>query len=123
MPIVDWGETKMQVTITRAKQDLDDLVKRAASGERIIIQQSGQAAAVLISADELERLEQPKHNTIEAARSLGQDEDLLQRIQDGELHPAMAAFGLWKDDNAFDDLEEQIYTNRKNQDGRATVAW
>jgi prevent-host-death family protein len=113
----------MQVTINRAKQDLDDLVRRAASGERIIIQQAGYPAAVLISAAELQRLEQPKISTIEAARSLGQDEDLLQRIQDGKLHPAMAAFGLWKDDRDFDDLEEQIYANRKNQDGRATVAW
>lgn len=113
----------MQVTIARAKEEIEELVRRAASGERIIIQQAGHAVAVLISADELQRLEQPKTSTIEAARSLGQNEDLLQRIQDGKLHPAMAAFGLWKDDRDFDDLEEQIYANRKNQDGRATVAW
>jgi len=31
------------------------------------------------------------------AEALGQDPEILDRIEQGTLHPAMAAFGLWRD--------------------------
>jgi hypothetical protein len=59
--------------------------------------------AVLVGLSEFKRLERMAQAAFHTARVLGQDEVMLQRIQRGELHPAMAAFGLWRD---ADDLEK-----------------
>ncbi len=111
------------ITIARAKSHFDELIGRAARGERIVIRRRDRAVAALISATELEHLEQLSHIARQSARALGQRAELLEQIEAGKLHPAMAAFGLWRDENELDDLAERIYANRKNQTARAEVRW
>lgn len=111
------------ISIARAKSHFDELVGRVAAGERIVIRQRNRAVAVLISATELERLEQLSRTVRQSARALGQRAELLDQIERGKLHPAMAAFGLWRDESEPGNLTEQIYANRKNQAARAEVKW
>ena len=47
------------------------------------------------------------------ALALGQDANLLERIKRGEVHPAMAAFGLWRDDPSLENITEEIYRLRQ----------
>jgi len=47
------------------------------------------------------------------ALALGQDADLLEQIERGEVHPAMAAFGLWRDDPSLENITEEIYRARQ----------
>jgi PHD/YefM family antitoxin component YafN of YafNO toxin-antitoxin module len=63
----------------------------------VIVRRSRPLAA-LISAQELERLERSAEITRRLAQTLGQSKKLLEEIEEGKVHPAMAAFGLWKDD-------------------------
>ena len=112
-----------KVTLARAKNHLDELIARAAAGERILIQQRERAVAALISAAELEQLEKISRSARRSVRALGQHPELLKQIKAGKLHPAMAAFGLWRDESDLADLSEQIYTNRNHQGTRAGVAW
>jgi hypothetical protein len=37
-------------------------------------------------------------------------------------HPAMSAFGLWRDSSELDDLIERIYENRQTQSSRPKVS-
>ncbi|MCL4490062.1 MAG: type II toxin-antitoxin system prevent-host-death family antitoxin [Chloroflexi bacterium] len=101
-----------KVTLAKAKSNLDELLARAAAGERIIIQKRDRELAALVSVAELERLEQLSRSPYSSARSLGQQEKLLNQIEAGQLHPAMAAFGLWQDEDELDDLTEQVYANQ-----------
>jgi prevent-host-death family protein len=91
------------INTTEAKNHFSELIRRASAGERFMIQQRGQKLAVLIGPGEFYRLERMAQTVFHIARALGQDEVVLRRIQRGELHPAMAAFGLWRDE---DDLEK-----------------
>jgi prevent-host-death family protein len=104
------------VSVTKARSQLSELVSRANSGERVLITRRGQPVAFVIGVDELDRLEQAaglgqpisvvqtgvEPNSAAWARhlalSLGQDPDLLTQIERGEVHPAMAAYGLWRED-------------------------
>ncbi len=65
------------------------------------------------SAVNLERLEQ-------RALVLGQDPQLLEQIKQGELHPEMAAYGLWKDEEDLATLAVEIASNRQAQFARPT---
>jgi hypothetical protein len=56
------------------------------------------------------------------ALSLGQSAELMKQIEAGELHPAMAAFGLWRDDPELAELAEEIRDNRKSQTSRTAVS-
>ncbi len=112
-----------EVSIARARSHFDELVARAARGEHIIIRERDRAMAALISMADLERLEHLARVTWQTARALGQNPELLQKIEGGKLHPAMAAFGLWQDEPELNDLTEQIYANRRQQPGRPEVQW
>ena len=59
------------VSVADGKSRLSELLSRIATGERF----------------QIHRL----------AAVLGQDEALLAAIERGEVHKAMAAFGLWRD--------------------------
>ncbi|MCP4660115.1 MAG: hypothetical protein GY856_32335 [bacterium] len=48
------------------------------------------------------------------AAALGQSERILERIEKGELHPAMAAYGLWRDEPDLADLVDEIYEDRRS---------
>jgi hypothetical protein len=54
------------------------------------------------------------------ALALGQDLALLDEIEAGRVHPAMAAFGLW-DSDELDEIEAELEANRARQRGRAAV--
>ena len=47
------------------------------------------------------------------AQTLRQSAELLESIETGKVHPAMVAFGLWKDEEDLDDLETQIMEDRR----------
>ncbi len=79
-----------------AKSRFSELISRAAAGERFLIERRERPVAVLISVSELERLEQASHIALRMALALGQDADLLSQVEAEEIHPAMAAFGLWR---------------------------
>jgi hypothetical protein len=49
------------------------------------------------------------------ARALGQDEALLNQVEAQEAHPAMAAYGLWRDEPDLVTLADEINANRVAQ--------
>lgn len=109
------------INVADAKSRLSELLSRVRAGERFLIQRRESPIAVLIGTDELERLERTSRVSRRLAAALGQDEILLNEVERGTVHPAMAAFGLWDDDQSFDDLAERIATNRANQLPRPTT--
>lgn len=68
------------------------------------------------------------NNVIEAksrclALSLGQSEEILKQIEERTAHPAMAAFGLWRDELDLDNLAEEIAQARQDNVRRREVAF
>jgi prevent-host-death family protein len=112
-----------RLSIGEAKSRFSQLVSRAAAGERFLIQRRERPVAVLINPTELERLERASQLATQLALALGQNAALLQRIEQGELHPAMAAFGLWQDETDLETLVDEIYQNRQEQLTGTRVDW
>ena len=106
------------VNMAEAKSRFSELVSRAAGGERFLIRRRERPAAVLIGSVELERLERGSQAARRLALALGQSAELMQQIEASEVHPAMAAFGLWEDEAELDGLAEEIAANRQRQDAR-----
>jgi len=106
------------VNIAEAKSRFSELVSRAASGERFLIRRRERPAAVLISTAELERLERGSQAAHRLALALGQSAELMQEIDAGEVHPAMAAFGLWSDAVELEVLSDDIDAHRRRQASR-----
>ena len=106
------------VNIAEAKSRFSELVSRAASGERFLIRRRERPAAVLISTAELERLERGSQAAHRLALALGQSAELMQRIEAGDIHPAMAAFGLCGHEPEMERLSDEIYANRRRQTSR-----
>lgn len=102
------------INIAEAKSNFSELVSRTAAGERFVIQRRGRAVAALVNPVELERLERIASMAHRLAFALGQNAELLQLVEKREVHPAMAAFGLWRDEE-FETLTDEIYTNREIQ--------
>ena len=78
--------------------------------------------AILLSTTELERLERIAQAAQRLAFALGQDAELLQRVESREIHPAMAAFGLWRDEDELAGLADEIVANRQRQRPRDGIA-
>jgi len=110
------------INISEVKRRFSELVSRASAGERFLIGRRGRPLAVLLSADELERIERTGRAGRLLAGALGQSGELLDAIVDGREHPAMAAFGLWRDMPELDDLGEEIRANRDGQPSRPDPA-
>jgi prevent-host-death family protein len=110
------------VTVNEAKKRFSELVARAANGERFLIQRTERPAVMLSSAAEFEAQTVVMASLTQQALQLGQDPNLLKRITTGEVHPIMAAFGLWRDERELDDLTDEIYANRLRQPTRAEVS-
>lgn len=87
------------INVVEAKSRFSELLSRVASGERFLIQRRDRAVAVLMSHEESSRLEQAAQTARRLALILGQHEALLVEIEDQKAHPAMAAFGLWRDED------------------------
>lgn len=86
------------INASEAKSRFSEYLSRAASGERFVIVRRARPLAALISAGEFERLERSAKITRRLAQTFGQSVKLLEEIEERKIHPAMAAFGLWKDD-------------------------
>ncbi len=109
------------IPVTEAKSRFSEFLSRTISGERFVIERRGRPVAALISQAELIQLERMATCALQLAQALGQDETLLNQIAAGELHPVMAAFGLWKDDDFLDDLQRDIYKNREQSSTREEI--
>jgi prevent-host-death family protein len=114
------GDSVETINVADAKSRLSELLSRVTAGERFLIQRRERPVAVLIGADELDRLERNARVARRLAAALGQDETLLEAIGQGAVHPAMAVFGLWRDDPEMADLAERLAANRANQPVRPT---
>ena len=109
------------ISVGEAKSRFSELLSRAAAGERFLIRRRKQPVAALISATELERLERTSQTAHRLALALGQDAELLRQIEAEEVHPAMAAFGLWRNEVELAALADEIHANRQRQASRAEV--
>ena len=109
------------IGVAEAKGRLSELILRAAAGERFVIEQQERPMAALVSAAELERLERNWQTVHDLALALGQSPELLKQIELDQIHPAMSAFGLWRDETDLEGLTAEIYSNRQNQGTRAGV--
>ena len=107
------------INMAEAKSRFSELVSRAAAGERVVIHRRERSVAVLISPAELERLERTAHAARRLALALGQDEALLRKIESCEVHPILAAFGLWRSDPSLETLVDEIYQARRIAPARA----
>lgn len=106
------------LSIAEVKSRFSELVSRVSSGERITIRRREKPLAVLISAVDLEQLERRAQLGYRLALALGQDPQILEQIERGELHPVMAAYGLWKDEAELATLADEIAINRQTQSSR-----
>ena len=86
------------INVGEARRRLSELISRAAAGERFLIRRRERPMVVLIGMVELERLERRYEAASRLALSLGQSAELIKQIEEGKVHPAMAAFGLWRDE-------------------------
>jgi len=109
------------INIAEAKSRFSELVSRVSGGERFLIQRRDHPLAVLISQTELEQLERTAQLAHRLALALGQDDELLAQVEAGEIHSAMLAFSLWRDEADFETLADEIYANRKQQVVRADI--
>jgi prevent-host-death family protein len=107
----------VNINIAEAKSSFSELVSRTAAGERFIIRRRGRAVAALVNPAELERLERSANMAYHLALALGQNEALLEKVKRREAHPAMAAFGLWNNDE-FKNLTNEIYAERESTTSR-----
>jgi antitoxin (DNA-binding transcriptional repressor) of toxin-antitoxin stability system len=76
------------ISVGETKRRFSELISRATAGERFLIRRRDRSVAILIGSTELERMAR------RLALVLGQDAALLEQIEAGKAHPAMAAYGL-----------------------------
>lgn len=108
------------IKIAEAKSNFSELVSRTAAGEKFVIQRRGRAVAALVNLAELERLERIANMAHRLALALGQSTELLKSVEQHEVHPAMAAFGLWSNEE-FENLTDEIYANREAATSRPGI--
>lgn len=111
----------IMINVAEAKSRFSELISRAATGERFIIQRRERPVAALIGAAELERLERASTAARRLALALGQSEAILEKVERRELHPAMAAFGLWREEADLHTLAEEISAERSKPASRAKI--
>ena len=109
------------INISDAKSRFSEFLSRAASGERFVILRRARPVAALIGAKELMRLERSAEIIKRLAQTLGQSDQLLESIEAGTVHPAMAAYGLWKDEDDLANLEKMVKENREHATSRSEV--
>lgn len=81
------------------KARLSELVNRVIySDERVVIMRRGKPVAVLVSVEDMHRLESPV--------------PVATKDASGTVHPIMRAFGGWAGRTDLDELVEEIYADR-----------
>jgi len=113
--------TMENISMSEAKSRFSEFLSRASSGERFVILRRERPLAAIIGAGELARLERSAEIARRLAQTLGQSKKLLESIETGNAHPAMAAYGLWKDKEDLTDLEERVKKNRQRPSSRSKV--
>lgn len=108
------------INIADAKSRFSELISRTAAGERFMIRRRERSMAVLINPFELEKMERASQIARRLALALGQDEALLGQIDRLETHPAMVAYGLWKDPS-LDGFADEVYASRQVAPTRSEV--
>jgi prevent-host-death family protein len=116
-----FGGSMKNISMSDAKNHLAEFVTRAASGERFMILRRERPLAAIIGAGELARLKHLAVIVRRLARVLGQSKRLLQSIEAGKTHPAMAAYGLWADEAVLAGPEKTIQKNRRGAAMRPEV--
>jgi prevent-host-death family protein len=109
------------INVAEAKSRFSELISRAATGERFIIQRRERPLAALIGAAELERLERSSRAARKLALALGQTEAIVGKVERRELHPAMAAFGLWREETDLEGLADEIIAQRLKSSARPKI--
>ena len=109
------------INMSDAKSQFSEFLSRAAGGERFVILRRERPLAAIIGAGELARLEHSAEIARRLAQTLGQSKELLESIESGKVHPAMAAYGLWKEEDDLSDLEEAVKKNRTRSSSRPKV--
>jgi prevent-host-death family protein len=113
--------TVTNISVGDAKSRLSELISRAAAGERFVIRRRDKPVAALVSTDDFAKLEGRRQAAIRLGRAFGQREEILRKIAAGEMHPIMAAHGLWADQPEWDDIAQGIYKNRRRKSKRPAV--
>ena len=73
---------RREIPVTQARADLAELVNRVAySGERVVLTRHGKAVAALVSADDLERLEQIAQQPIQLTETGAEEQSGGQQVQ------------------------------------------
>ena len=109
------------MNIADARSRFSELISRAASGERFLIQRRERPVAALIGSEDLERLERLSQAARRLALALGQDEAILKEVEMHQVHPVMAAFGLWRDEPDLESLAEEIAHQRLESPHRPEI--
>jgi prevent-host-death family protein len=109
------------ISMSEAKSRFSEFLSRASSGERFVILRRERPLAAIIGAGELARLERSAEIARRLAQTLGQSRKILESIETGKTHPAMAAYGLWKDEDDLADLEETVKKHRGRPSSRPPV--
>ena len=109
------------ISMSEAKSRFSEFLSRAASGERFVILRRERPLAAIIGAEELARLERSATIARHLAQALGQSTELLEDIEANKVHPAMAAFGLWKDEDDLVELDETVQKNRRHTSSRPKI--
>jgi prevent-host-death family protein len=109
------------MSVGDAKSRFSEMISRAAAGERFVIERRAKPVAVLISIEELERLEGRVNRAVEVATTYKQDPEIMRGVREGKLHPIMALYGAWADQPEWDDIVKDIYKNRRRKSKRKPV--
>jgi prevent-host-death family protein len=109
------------INMSEAKSHFSEFLSRAASGERFVILRRERPLAAIIGAGELARLERSAEIARRLAQTLGQSREVLDSIESGRAHPAMAAYGLWENEDDLAGLETEVKKNRRRRSSRREV--
>jgi hypothetical protein len=66
-------------------------------------------------------LERAADAALRLALALGQNRETLEKVERRELHPAMAAFGLWQEEADLANLVDKIAELRQGSTSRPTI--
>ncbi len=107
--------------VAEAKSRFSELISRAAAGEHIVIQRRERPVAVLIGSAEMERLVRASNAARHLALALGQDKEILDKVERHELHPVMAAYGLWQEEADLTTMADEIEGQRQSASSRPDI--
>jgi prevent-host-death family protein len=102
------------VSIDEAHSGFSEILSQVEAGQRVLIRRREQPLAVLISVKDMEHLERAAQVSQRLALALGQDQEILDQIAERHAHPAMAAFGLWRDVPELATLADDIAVARQS---------